>query len=174
MPTTPVIKLVTRADSNNPGANKKVTDPGNSEASVAAPLNFGSINIDADTWSAVRVFWGHLVDLGGNARVNNLKFYVDGDFNGQATIQHYDKITNVWEAPGGAGTRQNGNAASAKTYSAAKPITKDDGVTTELTAVDQFTQFIYCQLFVQAGTPTGTHTTGEGKGRAKLAFNYSS
>jgi hypothetical protein len=52
-------------------------------------------------------------------------------------------------------------------------VLKDDGVIAELTAVDQFTQFLFCQLFVQTGTPTGTHVTAEGKGREKLAFNYS-
>ncbi len=173
MSTTPVIKFVTRTDPASPGANKKYNDTGNSEVNTVTPLNFGSINIDADTWSAFRVIWGHLTDLGGNARVNAMKVYVDGNFNNQTTIAHYDKITKDWEAPGGAGTRQTGNAASGKTYTDAKPVLKDDGVTAELTAIDQFTQFIFCQLFVQTGTPTGNHVTSEGKGRAKLAFNYS-
>jgi len=171
--TTPVIKFVTRTDPADPGTNKKYNDTGNSEVSVSTPLNFGSLNIDANTWSAVRVIWGHLTDMGGNTTVNALKFYVDGEFNSQTTIQHYDKITKDWEAPGGAGTRQTGNAASIKTYTNAKPVLKDDGSTTELTVINQFTQYIFCQLSVATGTPTGTHLTDEGKGRAKLAFNYS-
>ncbi len=73
MPTTPVIKFVTRTDPNNPGTNKKYTDPGNSEVNTVTPLNFDSLNIDADTWSAVRVIWGHLTALGGNTRVNAMK-----------------------------------------------------------------------------------------------------
>ncbi|MGB8216215.1 MAG: hypothetical protein WCE94_02845 [Candidatus Methanoperedens sp.] len=173
MAATPVIKFVTRTDPANPGANKKYTDIGNSEVNIVTPLNFGSLNIDADTWSAVKVVWGQLTDLSGNARVNAMKFYVDGSFNNQTGIQHYDKITKDWEAPGSAGTRQTGNASSGKTYTDAKALLKDDGIASELTAIDQFTQFIFCQLFVQAGTPVGAHVTGEGKGRAKMAFNYS-
>jgi hypothetical protein len=83
MATTPVIKFVTRTDPANPGTNKKYNDTGNSEVNIVAPLNFGSLNIDADTWSAVKVVWGHLTDLGGNAMVNAMKFYVDGSFNNQ-------------------------------------------------------------------------------------------
>src|SRR3989304_7235373 len=99
MAATPVIKFVTRTDPANPGANKKYTDISNSEVNIVTPLNFGSLNIDADTWSAVKVVWGQLTDLSGNARVNAMKFYVDGSFNNQTGIQHYDKITKDWEAP---------------------------------------------------------------------------
>jgi hypothetical protein len=88
MPTTQVIKFVTRTDPASPGTNKKYADAGNSEVNTVTLLNFGSLNINADTWSAVRVIWGHLTDLGGNARVNAMKFYVDGNFNNQSTISH--------------------------------------------------------------------------------------
>jgi len=171
--TTPIIRLVTRTNPATPGTAKKYNDTGNSEANVSAPLNFGSLNIDANTWSAVRVLWGHITDMGGNTAVNEMKVYVNGDFGGHATITHYDKITATWEAPGGAGTRETGNTASIKTYTGAKPVLKDDGVTGALTAIDQFTQFIFCQLYVETGTPTGSHSTAEGQGRLKLAFNFS-
>lgn len=173
MTTTPVIKFVTRSDPTDPGSNKKDTDPGNSVVNTTTPLDFGILNADVDTWSAVKVFWGYLSDLGGNSMVTAMKFYVDGNFDNQTRIQHYDKITNVWESPEGAGSQQPGNAASGTTYSSAKTVLKDDGSAPSLNAVGQFTQFIFCQLFVQAGTPVGAHVTSEGKGRAKLSFNFS-
>jgi len=171
--TPPVIRFVTRTDPSDPGSNKKDTDTGNSIVSTTTPLDFGIINADQDVWSAVRVFWGYLADLGGNSTVSAMKFYIDGIFDNQAKIQSYDKITATWEAPGSQGTQQSGNSPSATTYSNAKQVLKDDGVSQSLNAINQFTQFIFCQLFVQAGAPVGAHVTSEGKGRLKLAFNYS-
>ncbi len=93
MPTTPIIKFVTRTDPNNPGTNKKYTDPGNSEVNTVTPLNFGSLNIDADTMSAVRVLRRHLTDPGGNARVNAMKFYGSSMWTAASTTSPRSSIT---------------------------------------------------------------------------------
>ncbi len=172
--TVPTIIMVTTTATATEPTNWSSTGSGawgaNSEVNTTTKLDFGTLNIDADAWSAVKVVWAYVSNMNSNTSIDNMGFYCDGSV--VANMTHYDKITSTWEDPTGTGNaQQTASSASATTAGAKHAVNRSTGAAS-MTAATQYSQYIYVQYHVLSTVSTGAKTTGAATGRPTFAFTY--
>ena len=175
--TAPTINMVTTTATSTEPTNWSPGGSGgwgaNSEVTTSTKLDFGTLNIDANAWSAVKVVWAYVAAMNSNTSIANMGFYVDGTL--LAGMTHYDKIiaASTWENPAStSGVQQSGSSASATSAGSKHTVLRYSGEAT-MTADYQHTQYICVQYYVLSTVATGQKTTGAGTGRPTFSFTYS-
>jgi hypothetical protein len=169
--TVPTINMVTTTATTVEPTDWSPGGSGNNEVTTTTKLDFGTLNIDSNAWSAVKVVWAYVADMGGNTAIANMGFYCDGTL--VANMTHYDKITSTWEDPTATGNaQQTGSAASGITAVTMHTVLELD-TTATMEAVADKSQYIYVQYYVLSTVATGQKTTGAATGRPTFAFTYS-
>jgi len=163
----PIINMVTTSSTTSPPTYWNPVTL-NWEVTTTTKLDFGTLNIDANAWSAVKVVWAYVVDMGvGNSSIASMGFYVDGTLVSGMT--HYDSIETTWVNPA---THANLTGASGLTSGTSHQVLESDGTNTMEAATDH-SQYIYVQYYVLSSVSTGSKSTGAGTGRPTFAYTYS-
>lgn len=166
----PIINMVTTSSTTSPPTYWNPVTL-NWEVTTATKLDFGTLNIDANAWSAVKVVWAYVVDMSGATAIASMGFYCDGSL--VANMVHYDKITSTWENPAGTGNaQQTGSSASGVTSGTMHEVLNYNGTSTMTIATDH-SRYIYVQYSVASSVATGSKSTGAGTGRPTFAYTYS-
>lgn len=175
----PTIYMVTTTATNSEPTGWDTSSTGtgftNSEINTTTKLDFGTLNIDSNAWSVVKVGWAYVAAMGtGNSSIANMGFYVDGSLTTGMT--HYDVVSGTWSDPSATvGVQQTSPATSTTSATSAgskHTVNRSDGNST-MTAATNHSQYIYCQYYVLSTVPTGQKTTGAGTGRPTFSFTYS-
>lgn len=173
--TAPTINMVTTTATATEPDNWSPSGSGawgsNSEITTSTKLDFGTLNIDANAWTAVKATWAYVASMGTATTISNMGFYVDGTVVSGMT--HYDKIATAWENPSSTGNEQQSGSSASATVSGSMHTVLESDETTTITAALTHTQYIFVQYYVLSTTATGTQTTGVGTGRPIFAFTYS-